>query len=135
MSRFCLPLLLAGPALLLAGCSSASDGRVEVSGTVTLRGVNLDQGMIRFVPLDEDGTENGAMIRNGEYRLPSSQGLKPGKYKVIITSGEPGTVDEEAPGDSQKVAKDRIPKEYNTESKETVEITKNGPNRFDYKIP
>ncbi|MEZ6142157.1 MAG: hypothetical protein R3B84_16470 [Zavarzinella sp.] len=119
---------------LLSGCSSSEYKTVH--GTVTLKGVKLDQGYVRFIAQFEGGTEAGAPITNGEYSVPESAGMKPGIYKVILTSGEPGTVADQAPGDSSQVVnKDRFPAEWNTQSQKTIEVTAGGPNKFDFAAP
>ncbi len=124
--------------LLLIGCGDTSDGREAISGKVTLKSQPLDSGMIQFLPTGNDqSTASGAIITNGSYSIPKDKGLKPGTYKVLISSGEPGTAaEEQAPGDSSQrtVAKERIPAKYNAESKEIIEVKKGGPNQFDYAI-
>jgi hypothetical protein len=138
-----------GPAvalLALAGCSDPYAGQMEVTGTVKLKGQPLKEGMILFVPLNEQGTdrgnqstESGAMIVDGEYKIPREKGLKPGKYLVRITSGDGKTPsNEEAgnPGGSTNIVSvDRIPPEWNTQSDQKVEVKSSGPNKFDYDIP
>ena len=72
----CALLLLA-----LVGCSS--DGRMAVSGTVTLDGKPLESGAITFLPAPgSEGHSAGGQITNGEFRLPADHGQKPGKYLV-----------------------------------------------------
>jgi hypothetical protein len=133
---------------LLAGCGDSRHGRNSISGTVKLKGALLDEGLIEFVPLEKLATNGGAEIKNGKYSIPAENGLAPGKYKVVITSwegGQPTPVNtDEPPGppgpggaSSAKfqAPKPRIPPEYNTASKQEVEVTESGPNVFDYDIP
>jgi hypothetical protein len=70
---------------LLAGCSGG-DGRIGISGTVTLDGKPLDNGSIHFEPTAENSAapSSGGTIANGAYELPASSGLFPGEYKVVI---------------------------------------------------
>lgn len=126
----------------LAGCGPGFGGRKEVSGTVTFKGQPLDNGSISFFPLSGDGaTKSGAAIANGGYKVPAASGLFPGKYRVSITAGDgrtrEGAADDAPPGPTGAniVSKDRIPKEFNIESKLDVEVTEKGPNVFDYNIP
>jgi hypothetical protein len=42
---------------------------------------------------------------------------------------------EEAPGAPFPLAKERLPKEYNTASKQFVEVKKGESNKFDFSIP
>ena len=127
--------------LLVTGCGP-SNPRREVSGKVLFNGSPLDNGTINFNPLGDgkEGvprTKEGGVITNGEYKLLAEMGLTPGKYKVIISSGD--NIDpsdpEGLPGPSGNfVSKDRIPAAYNTASTQEVEVTDKGPNVFDWDI-
>src|SRR5712692_7793236 len=92
LRRRCWPAHLLVCALAVPACSSSYKGRMEVSGTVTLEGSPLKQGMVRFVPLDKQDTESGSPITDGEYKVPQDKGLKPGKYLVQISSGDGKTL-------------------------------------------
>jgi hypothetical protein len=118
---------------LVCGCGGSS-GLQEVSGTVKFKGAPLDQGTIRFQSAEAAG---GSVIQNGKYVIPGKQGLKPGSYTVSISSGDTGkAVDTTAPpGESGAPAKERIPDEWNVNSKKTVEVKAAGPNKFDFDIP
>lgn len=131
-------------ALLLvtvAGCGEANPRR-EVSGKVLLKGVPLDHGTIDFHPLGEgtggaSATMAGSMISNGEFKIPATSGLTPGKYKVIISSGDnidPNNPDGMPGPTGNYVSKDRIPAAYNTATKQEVEVKDKGPNVFDWDI-
>jgi hypothetical protein len=136
--RGLLPLSLL--LLLIAGCESA-DGRREISGTVTLKGEPLDDGWIEFLPqnnsTDQLVTKSGATITNGKYVIGREHGLVAGKYRVIISSGEKNTSisDDGGTGPKNIFSKERIPADYNVESKQVVDVTEEGPNKFDYQIP
>jgi hypothetical protein len=127
--------------LFFTGCEPANPRR-EVSGKILFKGAPLDHGTISFNPLG-GGTEGvprtkeGANIVNGEYKILGETGLTPGKYQVIISSGD--NIDpsdpEGMPGPSGNyVSTDRIPAAYNTASKEEVEVTDKGPNVFNWDI-
>ena len=130
----CCAALLAA----LAGCSS-NDGRLGVSGKVTLESQPLKDGVITFVPLDGQDTRSGAPVVNGEYTVPPENGLKPGKYLVQITAGDGKTPASEdqvaAPGETNIVSFDLVPPEWNTNSKQQVDVTPDGENKFDFDIP
>lgn len=131
------PLVWIGLFLLLltGGCGSGTD-KLEVSGTVTFKNKPLDQGVIQFEPLDPTlGTGSGDIIKDGKYRIPREKGLKAGKYLVRISSGEPGSqAAPPVPGESGPPAKERIPPEYNRQSKQKVEVGVGKPNVIDFNI-
>ena len=136
-----LPLLPAALGLLLSvpflGCADAAGGREPVSGHVRFQGRPLDQGTIQFIPLDGQDTTSGGPVRAGDYQVARKQGLQPGRYRVLLSSGTPGRYvpDEAAPGAPSAPTQERLPKEYNAESRQTVAVQKGGPNRFDFDIP
>jgi hypothetical protein len=124
------------------GCGPHSDGRQEVSGSIKLKGQPLDQGSITFIPLsDSKATQEGAPIANGHYKIDRQHGLMPGSYRVSITSGDGRTradaPPDQAPGPTGAniISKDRIPPEYNINSKQDVEVTEKKPNTFNFDIP
>lgn len=121
----------------VAGCGG-SDGieRYGVSGTITLDGEPLDTGAIQFGPEDGQGMSGGAAIQDGTYEIPADRGLPAGKYRVRISSaGGAPQPEEEAPGESlENLATERIPAKYNVNSQETVEITTDGDNTFNFDI-
>jgi len=126
--------------LFVSGCGAEKDpqGRLPISGAVTLDGAPLNKGSIRFEPQDaQAGTPSGAMIDKGRYAIPRDQGLAPGVYRVILTateaSAENRTADEimNNPGPPPK---ELIPPSYNRQSKITVEVKAAGPNQFDFPI-
>ncbi len=122
--------------LLLSGCGGSTDtlARLPISGKVTLEGQPLDQGIISFDPIGK-GTSAGASISKGEYSIPTASGLPAGNYIVRISSPIGGAPTPEFPGASDQVAKERIPEEFNAQSKNKVEVTAKGKNTFDFAIP
>jgi hypothetical protein len=135
-SRVALGLLL----LLMiswSGCSDPTGGREAVSGEILFKGKPLDQGTIQFHPMDGQDTTSGQLIADGKYNIAKKDGLKPGKYKVQISSGDPKTQapPEELPGAPRPVFKERIPRDYNVDSKQIREVKKGVPNQIDFNIP
>lgn len=134
------PLALVGLVVLaagIAGCGGSSGiPRYGVSGTVTLDGEPLDTGAIQFGPEDGQGMSGGATIQDGTYEIPAERGLPEGKYRVRISSaGEAAQPEDEMPGESlEHLANERIPPKYNVNSQETVEITPDGDNTFNFDI-
>jgi hypothetical protein len=136
---FFLRLLLGVTLLgLLGGCGDPLN-RQEITGEVTLKGQPVEDGIIQFAPMDGQGTGDGASILNGKYQIPRDKGLSPGKYKVTLyagigRSGE-GDASPDSPHAGLKPLRERIPPEYNEQSKIVKEVTKDGPNKFDFDIP
>lgn len=136
IARVCLVSVTAA----CIGCSG--DGRVAVSGTVTLDGKPLDKGTIEFAPAEgAAGMLGGGMISNGEYSVPADKGLLPGTYTVRIYSAEPPSgeaADQELPPGGEKggypMAKDVIPPQYNSQSTLTAEVKSGGGNRFAFEL-
>jgi len=129
-------------ALALAGCAENYGGRVEVTGSVKLKGQPLKSGIVIFEPLSSQGTSSTANVTDGTYLIPRSSGLKPGKYLIRITAGDgktPANLNpDEPPGPGGKggniVSKELIPAEWNTKSKKEKEVTSESPNTIDFDI-
>jgi hypothetical protein len=124
---------------LLVGCGGAGDElpRESISGRVRLNDEPLKEGRIQF----QGAAPGGAGIVEGAYSIPKAEGLVPGKYQVLIFGAAAQTQQvaskSEMPGDAappKKGAKEPIPEEYNNKSKLTAEVTKDGPNRFDFEL-
>jgi hypothetical protein len=120
------------------GCKPRSD-RLAISGKVTLNGVPLDEGTIRFASARaEKISASGTTIENGQYRIPQEKGLRPGTYRVEISAPDNSRppVSYSAPGQPRApaTAPERIPAEYNANSKKTIEVTVYGDNHFEFDI-
>jgi len=139
---FTLLLGMAASALM-AGCGGPEDDlpRQAVGGAVKWNGEPLKQGRIQFQPTGTGGPAGGAGVVDGTYAIPQAEGLVPGKYQVLIygaaDAAQPSAAQPAPPGDTpplQKPAKDPIPAKYNAKSELTREVTKEGPNRFDFDL-
>lgn len=135
---FLAPLLTIA-AIGFIGCGARSD-RLKVTGSVKLNGVPLNEGSIR---LSSVGTEklfaSGAMIQNGEFTVPQEKGLPPGTYAVEISSPDPNAPlvrSRAAPGEPilPPTAPERIPAEYNSQSKHKIEVSADSDNHFEFDI-
>jgi hypothetical protein len=137
-SRFALVLALP---LLAVGCGKGDD-RLAVSGTITWKGQPLKTGTVRFIPVDAGvTTEATAVVSNGAFSVPKDDGLRPGKYKVVVSSPDPQTQagpPDAAPGDRGGYpAKDRIPEDYSTagKTKLTADVSAGKDNKFEFAVP
>jgi hypothetical protein len=130
--------LTAAGIVSLAGCGPSTN-RLEVTGEVTLDGAPLDGGSIRFTSLHgESKYSSGAMVQKGYYEVPQKHGLPPGTYHVEISAPDanapPVMVSATPGGPAIPVAPNRIPPDYNRDSKHTIEVTADGENHFEFAI-
>jgi hypothetical protein len=136
-------VLTLAAALAAGGCGDDGRGLQPISGTVTLKGKPVAEGILDFWPVKGSSagaayTRAGAVIRDGSYIIPKNQGLVPGRYKVSISWPDKHHKlgGDELPGPrSSRTSKDLIPPEYNLKTKLEVEVKKDRPNRFDFAIP
>jgi len=141
-----LLLVLSPLAVLIAGCSQSHDGRVEITGTVKLKGEPIKDGaIVMFEPLDKQDTAGNATVANGSFTIPRASGLKPGKYLVRVTAGDGKTpvnpVDPDSPpgpgggrGSTNIISRELVPPNWNVNSNQHVNVTKDSPNKFDFDI-
>ena len=122
--------------LALAGCGGEeSVPRTAVSGTVTLQGKPLEEGIILFTPLAK-GPSAGGDIRQGKYQLPQEKGPSPGEYRVEIRAyrGTGKKRRDEASGTVTEEMVSIIPDRYNSKSSLRAEVKADGPNKFDFQL-
>ena len=110
--------------------------RVSVSGNVTFDGNPLPAGRIQFQPI---GTEPAPMavgdIEDGRFSIDRSGGPSPGKYRVMISSrAAPKIPAGQEPGGSVKPEAEKIPKQYNAQSKLEVDITPEGTSSLEFAL-
>ena len=122
MSRFAFYCVLAAAASL-AGCG---DGKVPVSGTVSVEGTPVEEGTIRFIPVGE-GAPEGAAIRQGKYEAELTQGEKivevQGSKKVGEAKHDPN--DPSSP--MVPVMESVVPRKYHRESPLKTTIDSENP--------
>jgi hypothetical protein len=134
-------------ALVVAGCGDSGPRRYAISGTITLKGQPIEEGIIQFEPMDKGPTMSGATIYNSKYTIPRATGLAEGKYRVSIYAGDgvssgQGTAGMDAK-DEPKAKKgvrvvrnvERVPSRYNTHSELVFEVSSSGKHQFDFDVP
>lgn len=121
------------------GCSG--DGRSEVSGTVKVNGKLVAEGAINFIPIDGNkGAGAGATITNGEYRIPRSAGVSPGKNRVELRAFKnTGRKIQDPTAKPGVLAEERaplFPPEFNDKSTLTRDVKPNSDTiDFDISLP
>lgn len=115
--------------ILVSGCSQGRD-MGEVNGSVTVNGQPLEEGSIRFIPLDGNKPASGGIIRDGSFSVQ----VPVAKQRVEIAAN---VVDEEktppnATAD-QIVMKKIVPDRYSVQSELTLDV-KPGLNEPEYKL-
>jgi len=130
--------LLCGISLiLLAGCGSPSN-RAALQGTVTLNGKSLKNGNVQFLPQSGTGGPSaGGRIADGSFSIDRDRGVFFGTFRVEITaSRKTGRKIESplAPGQFADEIVQYLPECYNRQSELTAEVTKAGPNQFEFAL-
>jgi len=118
---------------LLSGCG----GSPRVEGTVTFNGEKVDGGVINFFPAAQAGgaAKGSARIIGGRYSIASSD-MPAGSYLVRITwSKKTGKqIDNPSdPGVKMDQMVQVIPKQYNSESNVTKDVT-SGSNTINFEL-
>jgi hypothetical protein len=128
-------------AFAIGGCTDESTQvdplpRVPVSGTVTLDGTPLPQGMIQFNPAEgTKGAPASGEITEGKFSIEKTQGPVPGKYKVMISSRAPAKLKEgEQPGGTPKLQPETVPAQYNSKSTLEKEVPAGGSSSLEFAL-
>lgn len=142
-----MPACLAGllAAMVVSGCGGRPDGppRAVAKGTVTLDGVPLPEGVIRFVPTGETkGPKASAAIEQGTFEFPARYGPVPGQHRIeidAVDSSVPAPDDDAAVQAYLAVQKQnkhpvRIPPVYNRQSQLQEVVQMDGPNEFHFDL-
>ena len=126
---------------LVSGCGVEEDAcpRQQVGGTVKWNGEPLKQGRIQFQPAGPAAPAGGAAIVDGSYAISrsgtgeiSGANLRRGRRGPVVRGPDWAAGQYTSP---KKAVKDPIPDKYNAKSQLTREVTKDGPNQFDFELP
>jgi hypothetical protein len=134
LTRFALALCAA---IVLVGCGGTYEGKVPVAGRITIKGQPVPEGTINFASANPvQSVFTGSLIKDGRYDIAAENGLPPGQYIVRISSAEPGVIaSDPLPGETGPPMKDRVPPEYNANSKLTVNVEPGRKHTFDFDVP
>jgi len=106
---------------------------VEVSGTVKVNGKLVEQGIIKFVPLDGKSRSAGSAIKDGQYTTK----VPVGTMKVAINVPRPtGAKRKVSPtGPEIQVTEESLPAKYSSEEETELrmEVTTRMEKDFDLK--
>lgn len=138
---FLLPAILSAG---LAGRGGSGDNlpRQPVSGSVTLDGRPLAQGMITFEPVDlASGHPATGTIAEGAFEIGRDAGPTPGNYLVRITAAAPDAQLSAAEAMEQGAVSSReddfrspIPSRYNAQTELRAQVSEGGPYEFDFSL-
>lgn len=123
---YLLPALLA-----LVGCGESPEVAYPIKGTVKLDGKPLESGEVYF--LTEGKPPVIVPVKNGEFEGKATAGIKKVQLhayrvgKATSVSG-PGAESAEPPRENY------LPARYHSASTETREVSKTGPNVFDFEL-
>ena len=81
----CIFLLTALSVLTFSGCGGGNDGRVAISGSVTLDGKPLDGGTIAFIGGGGGSLATASTNKEGKFQIQVALGLN----KVAISKDDP----------------------------------------------
>jgi hypothetical protein len=127
INKVCFTLIVSFS--LFVGCSKGPSKGL-LSGKVTLNGVPIKNGTIRFMPIDGKTTTTGGKITSGEYSVQAPVN----KFKVSINAADDNPQAKpprSSISDDEPLAKELIPLKYNVRTELTVDI-KEGANNQDF---
>ena len=117
--------------VLIVGCGPRGPKTYEVSGKVTLDGEPVADGEIQFRDPSRQSQSWAGKIVDGQYTMQSTEGNK----RVEIIATREIQLGADAPsGEGTANFEMYIPKEYNSNSTLTAEVTSSGNNTFDFEL-
>jgi hypothetical protein len=124
----------------IAGCGKGADphGRLPLAGTVTFNGKPLEAGTIEFLPADPKQLSARTLVTGGKFQIARQQGLPAGTYRVLICSPQPSQTEVAAGPPGMKMpppGQERIPPQFNRDSKKTIDVKADGDNTYHFTIP
>ena len=137
ITRFHYLLLVA--LVLLSGCGDSGLDKVIVSGKVSYQGEPVQDGLLRFVPVEgTKGPASGAVIRDGAYTAKAIGGVPLGKLRVEIRAfRKPANAPRREGPDlafRPEARKQYLPPKYNLQSELTVTLDSTGQQTRDFDL-
>ena len=125
-SRLVLSLFFCASLTAFAGCGGG-DGvpRAVVSGSVTFQQVPVEDGQIRYIPVEgTPGPTSVSRIRQGQYVCDHNGGVPVGTHRVEILVWDPNVPPPKGPGEAARPQ--WAPVKYNRNSELTATIDATG---------
>jgi hypothetical protein len=100
--------------------------RVDVSGVITYKGMPVEKGQIRFIPIDgPGGPVTVDPIEQGKYNTKNTAGVPVGTHRVEILGYDAREYANASTGPGAPPVPQLLPKKYNLQSelKETFDTT------------
>ena len=132
--------------IAISGCDGSGGNelpRAAVTGSVSLNGKPLQEGVISFVPIEgTPGPKTSVSITEGRFSAGAAQGPVVGTHRIEIQSTDDGGYamdDEEAfqklrQAGVRRIEVVRVPPIYNSRSTLTEIVTAEGPNEFTFEL-
>ena len=125
---------------LALGCGANGLQTVEVHGTVTCDGENVETGLVRFVPIEGTaGPASSGKIEGGQYRIESRGGVPIGKHRVEVDARKKTGTKVPALSDQSILIEEtvRLGSEvyFGRESPLVLDVTADSDGRFNIEIP
>jgi hypothetical protein len=122
-SLFCPPLVMALVIATIGGGCGPRDGRIAVSGTVSLDGQPLTNGFISFSPTGPKGSPTGTPVTAGRYAARVS----PGEMSVQIRATKSVTKENPSESDVERgitvEQREMVPTRYNSKTMLRVNVS------------
>lgn len=131
----CLPVYLLIALMVACGCARTgqpSPPLASVSGTVTLDGQLLPDGFVTFVS-PQQGLFEAFPIKEGRYTGKAGLGTR--RVEIIaVREEQPSQTTSRAEEPPRPQRENYLPAKYSTKSTLTAEVTRDGPNVFDFDL-
>jgi hypothetical protein len=126
-----LPFVLAAVAVI--GCGKSSQiPRVVVSGSVTLKGSPVEDGQIRYIPIEGTaGPVTMARVTGGKYVCDDKGGVPVGKHRVEISAWDPKLP---PGGRGEPTRPNLVPEKFNEQSELVETIADEGRVAKDFSL-
>ncbi|MDR1483926.1 MAG: hypothetical protein LBT09_03785 [Planctomycetaceae bacterium] len=126
--------------ICLFGCTNSNpQGRIPISGEVSLNGQPVKDGDIEFASVAGSTPMmiTGAKIKDGKFETNAVNGLIPGQtyiVKIAATEEVAGEFDTTPNGDKVPKMQNVAPPKWGSESQETITCEKGKPAKFNFKL-